>query len=246
MYIYIFLRANRTGEYMNNIENLKELPMDDRPYEKCMLYGPQSLSDAELLAVILRSGIKGRNAVSLAQTILSVSGSKEGLLSIMNLSFEELLKIDGIGKVKAIQILCIAQLSRRISKTKAKEKLCFSEVETIADYYMEEMRHSKVEMFKAVFLDVKCNLIKDSLISIGTNNHTIAVPKDVFSIALKCNAHFVIIMHNHPTGDPTPSGDDVAVTERFAKAGKILGIELLDHIIYGDNVFTSFKKDKLL
>lgn len=231
---------------MNDIKFIKELPASDRPYEKCLMYGPQSLSDAELLAVILRSGIKGKNAINLAQTILNVSGSKDGLLSIMNLSYEELLKIDGVGKVKAIQILCIAQLSKRISKTKAKEKLCFSEVETIADYYMEEMRHSNVEIFKAVFLDVKCNLIKDSIISIGTNNHTIAVPKDVFSVALKCNAHFVIIMHNHPTGDPTPSGDDVAITERFAKAGRILGIELLDHIIYGDNVFTSFKKDKLL
>lgn len=231
---------------MKNVDVLKELPINERPYEKCVLYGPQVLSDAELLAIILRSGIKGKNVISLANTVLNISESKKGLLSIMDLSFEELLKIEGIGKVKAIQILCIAQLSKRIAKAKASEKLCFSNIETVADYYMEDMRHSNVEMFMAVYLDSRCNLIKDELISKGTNNHTIAIPRNVYSIALKCDASYVIIMHNHPTGDSTPSKDDIKVTEKFVEAGRVLGIELLDHIIFGNNVFTSFKNNKLL
>ena len=231
---------------MNNVELLKEMPEDDRPYEKCMAYGPKVLTDAELLAVILRSGIKGMNAVNLARNVLKAGDRNKGISSIMNLSFEELVKIDGIGKVKALQILCIAELSKRISKSKAKERLHFGEVESIAKYYMEEMRHNDVEIFKAAFLDNKCNLIRDCVISIGTNNHTIAEPKNVYSKALKCNATYVIIMHNHPSGDPTPSKDDYIVTERFKNAGKILGIELIDHIIYGDNVYSSFKKSKLL
>lgn len=231
---------------MDNIELLKELPEYDRPYEKCISYGPNVLTDAELLAVILRSGIKGTNAINLARTVLCIGDRNKGISSIMNLSYEELIKIDGIGKVKAVQILCIAELSKRISKSKAKERLHFGEVDSIAEYYMEEMRHNDVEIFIAAFLDNKCNLIKDCVITIGTNNHTIAEPKDVYSIALKCNATYVIIMHNHPSGNPTPSKDDCIVTERFKNAGKILGIELLDHIIYGDNVYSSFKKNKLL
>lgn len=231
---------------MNNIGMLKEMPEEERPYEKCILYGPDSLSDAELLAVIIRSGIKGCNALNLARLVLNINSSKQGLLSIMNLSYEELIKVDGIGKVKAIQILCISQLVKRISKQRASLKLCFSDVETIADYYMEEMRHNDVEIFMAVYLDGKCNLIKDCIVSIGTSNHTIAIPKDVFSIALKCDAKNIIIMHNHPSGDPTPSADDIAVTERFLNAGKIMGIDILDHIIFGDGIYTSFKKNKLL
>ena len=154
---------------------------------------------------------------------------------------EQLLQIRGIGKVKAIQILCLSELAKRLSKAEAQSGLNFSAPETIAQYYMEDMRHRKKEALKLLLLNMKTKLIGESELSLGTINTTLVSPREVFAEALRRNAAAVILLHNHPSGDPTPSREDVLATRRVIDAGKIIGIELLDHIIIGDNCFISLR-----
>ena len=151
------------------------------------------------------------------------------------------MDLKGIGKVKAIQILCLSELAKRLSKAEARTGLDFSAPETIAQYYMEDMRHSSKEVLKLLFLNTKTRLIGESDLSIGTVNRTIVSPREVFVEALKKNAVSVILLHNHPSGDPTPSKDDILITRRVLEAGRIIGVELLDHIIIGNNRFISLR-----
>lgn len=214
---------------------------EERPYEKCEQYGAENLTDAELLAVLLRTGTKGENSIQLAKRILHPDFAQEGILNIHQWSMEQLLQIRGIGKVKAIQILCLSELAKRLSKAEAQSGLNFSAPETIAQYYMEDMRHRKKEALKLLLLNMKTKLIGESELSLGTINTTLVSPREVFAEALRRNAAAVILLHNHPSGDPTPSREDVLATRRVIDAGKIIGIELLDHIIIGDNCFISLR-----
>ena len=214
---------------------------EERPYEKCEQYGAENLTDAELLAVLLRTGTKGENSLQLAKRILHPDFAQEGILNIHQWSMEQLLQIRGIGKVKAIQILCLSELAKRLSKAEAQSGLNFSAPETIAQYYMEDMRHRKKEALKLLLLNMKTKLIGESELSLGTINTTLVSPREVFAEALHRNAAAVILLHNHPSGDPTPSREDVLATRRVIDAGKIIGIELLDHIIIGDNCFISLR-----
>ena len=214
---------------------------EERPYEKCEQYGAENLTDMELLAVLLRTGTKGENSIQLAKRILHPAVAQEGILNIHQWSMEQLLQIRGIGKVKAIQILCLSELAKRLSKAEAQSGLNFSAPETIAQYYMEDMRHRKKEALKLLLLNMKTKLIGESELSLGTINTTLVSPREVFAEALRRNAAAVILLHNHPSGDPTPSREDVLATRRVIDAGKIIGIELLDHIIIGDNCFISLR-----
>lgn len=214
---------------------------EERPYEKCEQYGAENLTDMELLAVLLRTGTKGENSIQLANRILHPDFAQEGILNIHQWSMEQLLQIRGIGKVKAIQILCLSELAKRLSKAEAQSGLNFSAPETIAQYYMEDMRHRKKEALKLLLLNMKTKLIGESELSLGTINTTLVSPREVFAEALRRNAAAVILLHNHPSGDPTPSREDVLATRRVIDAGKIIGIELLDHIIIGDNCFISLR-----
>ena len=214
---------------------------EERPYEKCEQYGAENLTDAELLAVLLRTGTKGENSLQLAKRILHPDFAQEGILNIHQWSMEQLLEIKGIGSVKAIQILCLSELAKRLSKAEAQSGLNFSAPETIAQYYMEDMRHRKKEALKLLLLNMKTKLIGESELSLGTINTTLVSPREVFAEALRRNAAAVILLHNHPSGDPTPSREDVLATRRVIDAGKIIGIELLDHIIIGDNCFISLR-----
>ena len=214
---------------------------EERPYEKCEQYGAENLTDAELLAVLLRTGTKGENSLQLAKRILHPDFAQEGILNIHQWSMEQLLQIRGIGKVKAIQILCLSELAKRLSKAEAQSGLNFSAPETIAQYYMEDMRHRKKEALKLLLLNMKTKLIGESELSLGTINTTLVSPREVFAEDLRRNAAAVILLHNHPSGDPTPSREDVLATRRVIDAGKIIGIELLDHIIIGDNCFISLR-----
>ena len=214
---------------------------EERPYEKCEQYGAENLTDMELLAVLLRTGTKGENSIQLAKRILHPDFAQERILNIHQWSMEQLLQIRGIGKVKAIQILCLSELAKRLSKAEAQSGLNFSAPETIAQYYMEDMRHRKKEALKLLLLNMKTKLIGESELSLGTINTTLVSPREVFAEALRRNAAAVILLHNHPSGDPTPSREDVLATRRVIDAGKIIGIELLDHIIIGDNCFISLR-----
>ena len=214
---------------------------EERPYEKCEQYGAENLTDAELLAVLLRTGTKGENSLQLAKRILHPDFAQEGILNIHQWSMEQLLEIKGIGSVRAIQILCLTELAKRLSKAEAHSGLNFSAPETIAQYYMEDMRHRKKEAMKLLLLNSKTKLIGESELSLGTVNTTLVSPREVFVEALRRNAVAVILLHNHPSGDPTPSKQDILITRRVTEAGRLIGVELLDHIIIGDNCFISLR-----
>lgn len=230
---------------MNYSNKMKALPSVERPYEKCISMGAGYLSDKELLAVLLRCGTPGENAMELASRIL-YQQDEEGIIGIHNLSLEKLLRIKGIGKVKAVQILCISELAKRLAKASARERLCFDNPETIANYYMEDLRHEKQEQMKLLMLNSKSMLIGESIISKGTVDASLITPRELFIEALQKNAVTIVIMHNHPSGDPTPSEDDILTTKRIKTAGQYIGIELLDHIIIGNNRYVSFRESGML
>lgn len=218
----------------------------ERPYEKCEQRGAASLSDEELLAVLLRTGTRGENALALARRILYNGSGEPGILSIHQFSMERLKKIKGIGRVKAIQISCISELAKRLSKASCHEMLSFDDPETIARYYMEDLRHEKQEIMKLLMLNTKAKLIGETDISKGTVNASLITPRELFIEALQKNAVSIVIMHNHPSGDPTPSREDMLTTKRILDAGALIGIELLDHIIIGNNCYVSFREEGLL
>lgn len=227
-------------------KKIKDMLEQERPYEKCLCYGANHLTNAELLAVLLRTGTKGMSALELARNILQTSEGKDDILNIHQLTLQKLKKIKGIGNVKAIQILCLSELAKRLAKTSAKEGLIFTLPSSIAKYYMEEMRHQKQEEMKLLMLNTKSKLIGESNISKGTVNASLVSPRELFIEALECNAVSIIMMHNHPSGDPTPSRNDILLTKRIKEAGDLIGIELLDHIIIGNNCYISFAEEQML
>lgn len=231
---------------MNKTYTIKEMAEDERPYEKCLRYGAGYLSDTELLAVLLRNGTKGMNSLQLAQKILQTQPGEESILNIHQITLQKLKKIKGIGKVKAVQILCLSELAKRLAKASAKKGLFFNLPVTIAEYYMEEMRHQKQENIKLLMLNSKSMLLGESNISKGTVNASLISPRELFIEALECGAVAIILLHNHPSGDPTPSQTDILFTKRVKEAGALIGIELLDHIIIGNNCYTSFAEQQRL
>ena len=224
---------------------MKNLPKQEMPYEKCWTSGADSLTDAELLSVILRTGSKGEPALELSRKILSQS-VKSGLLGIYHLSLAELMKMKGIGKVKAIQLKCIAELSRRMAKEQAGTSLSFTEPESVAEYYMEDFRHEEQEKLLLIMLNSKGKLLGEEVISKGTVNATIISPREIFLCALRHHAVSIILVHNHPSGNPEPSEADICLTDRVRQSGELLGIELLDHIIIGDHQAVSFRLRELI
>lgn len=219
---------------------IKNLPESERPYEKFLKYGEQSLSDAELLAIILKSGTKKETSVEIARNILK--GHHNNLLNLYDCSFQELTEFSGIGKVKAIQLKAVAELSKRIAKTYSGYQLNMNMPSTIAEYYMEQMRHRREEILICAFFDGKCNFIADEIISMGSVNFAYVSPRDIFRKALMHNAVLFILLHNHPSGDPTPSDDDLRITKRISYNAGMMNIEMADHIIIGDKRYYSFKE----
>ena len=230
-----------------NSHTMKQLPEEERPYEKCLAYGPEVLTDSELLAVILRSGTRGISSVALASQILEAgAGGEQGLLGIHRLSMGDLMEFRGIGQVKAVQIKCIGELSKRIASVSAKKLLDFQNPETIADYYMEQMRHEEQEIMICMMLNTKNQLLGETIISRGTVNASLVSPRDLILAAFRFRAVFIIIVHNHPSGDPKPSRDDLDITKRIQAACSLVDIPLLDHIIIGDQRYISFRQEGML
>ena len=224
---------------------MKALPDTEMPYEKCWANGAESLTDEELLSVILRTGSKDEPAIEMSRNMLAGFG-KKGLLGLYHCTAKELTQLRGIGRVKAIQLKCVAELSVRIAKLQARSSLCFTDPETVADYYMEEFRHEEQEKLKLLMLDNRGGLQAEEVISKGTVNATMITPREIFVSAVSHHAVSIILLHNHPSGDPTPSGEDLRMTQRIKECGELMGIELLDHIIIGDQIAVSFRQEKLL
>ena len=229
----------------DNQWKIKNLPADSRPDEKLESYGESALTDAELLAIIIRNGFQGYNSVRLAEDIIRCGGDK-GLIGLCRISIDELVQLKGVGRVKALQVKAIAELARRISKKTAKEALIIDNPETVANYFMEDLRHKDKECLMMLSLDGKGALIKENTVSIGTVNSSLASPREVFIEAVKNGAVSIILVHNHPSGNPKPSQNDLIVTRKMKEAGELLGISLIDHIIIGDNSYVSLSEEKMM
>lgn len=219
----------------------------DLPYEKFRELGPENLTEAELLAIILRTGTRELSALELAKEVLAITRyPKEGLVGLYDLSLEDLMQIKGIGIVKATKIKCIAELSVRIARAKAKTGIVFRNSAKVADYYMETLRHRSTECVYLLCLDSKGQLIKELKLSDGSVKASLISPREIFLAALNCRAVNLILLHNHPSGDPSPSNSDIEITTQLKNMGEQLEIPLLDHIIIGDKRYTSFKESGII
>lgn len=229
---------------MHNNKTIKNLPASERPYEKFLSLGASGLSDADLLAIIIKTGTKDKSAVDIAQEMLS--GRHGNLLNLYEMSYDELIQVSGIGQIKAIQLKAVAELSMRISKAKRARSIRMNTPVTIADYYMEQMRHLQQEVVICAYFDVKSRFLGDKFISKGSLSSSVVDISSVMRTALEKNASKIVLLHNHPSGDCTPSKDDIAVTDRLAEGSRIFSIELCDHIIIGDNEYYSFYENKII
>lgn len=227
---------------MNKNNTIKAMCTEERPYEKCERFGAENLTDTELLAVILRTGTRGENSLDLARNLLHPDFGTAGLHNIHHWTMERLLHIRGVGRVKAVQILCLAELSKRMAQESAAEGLDFSSPATIARYYMEDMRHRNKEVLKLLLLNTRSRLIGESNISTGTVDTALVSSRELFIEAFQKSASAIILLHNHPSGDPTPSREDIRTTRQVYEAGRLIGIELLDHIIIGNNCYVSMRE----
>lgn len=218
---------------------LRDLPHEERPRERMMHYGAESLSQAELLAILLRTGTRRESAIHIAQQMLGKIG---GLRGLVDLSIEELTEINGIGPAKAIQLKAGIELGRRLANSRFTMPVIIRSPQDAAEILTEQLRYLQKEHFVCLFLNTKNHVIGQETLSMGSLNASIVHPREVFRAAIKCSSASIICAHNHPSGDPTPSPEDISLTSRLLKTGEIVGIEVLDHLIIGDNGFVSLKE----
>lgn len=225
---------------MENKLMTKDIPISERPYEKLEAYGASALSDSELLAIVIRTGSRQERATELAMKVINARPS--GLLGLHEMSLSELQEVHGIGRVKAIQLKAVSEISKRMSKATYSKVLSIKSPGSVASAYMEEMRHFKREHTKLLLLDTKYQVKNESYLSVGTVNTSLMHPREVFSHALKNEAVSIVLLHNHPSGNPQPSPQDIEITQRITEAGSLIGVPLLDHIIIGDGTYVSLKE----
>ena len=243
---YSFIeKFNLRGKGRKGRKNLtiKELPQSERPYEKLELYGETSLSNAELLAIIIKTGTKEYTSVDIARKILNLNEryDETSLSFLRDLSIEEITKIKGMGRIKAIQLKAICELADRMNKPSNYKKTQIKEPNDIVKILMNEMQYEKREIAKIILLDNKNVITKIKDIAIGGNNFVSIGMKDILSEAVKTNAPKIILVHNHPSGNPTPSTQDIEVTKKLEMSAKILGIQLIGHIVIGQGEYISIK-----
>ena len=219
---------------------VKKLPEFERPYEKLELYGEKALSDSELLAIILETGTKEETSIELAYRVLSLGKNyhEGGLRYLQSISLEELKKIKGIGRVKAIRIKTVMELAKRHAKP-IKNEVIVTSSKDVASLFMEELRFEKREIVKLVILNNKNKILRIQDISLGGSNYAVIEPKEILVEPIKMGATKIILVHNHPSGNPTPSGEDFEVTKKIQMCAKMMGIELIDHLVIGDGDYRS-------
>ncbi|WP_242961474.1 RadC family protein [Peptostreptococcus faecalis] len=219
--------------------SIKEMDYRERPREKLINKGVRFLSNAELLSILIRTGNKNDDAITLSTKILSKS--RHGIRGLEELSVEQLCEIEGIGISKATVIKAALEIGNRVSSYRP-EKYSIKNPHDLYKYYIQEMRYLKKEVFKVIVLNTKNEIITDEDVFIGTLNQSIVHPREVFVEAIKRNGNSIILMHNHPSGNPSPSDEDIDVTNRMRECGDILGIKVLDHIIIGDGIYYSLEE----
>ena len=223
-----------TNERKNSV---KHWPEDERPRERLMAHGPSALSEAQLLAIIIRNGRSGRTAVDLGRELLERFGSLAG---VEQAAIKEICEVPGIGPAKATELKAAIELGRRYQKpTLAGASFCSSQ--DVAEYYRPRMKDLKKETFRCALLDTRNKIVREEIVSIGSLSAAIVHPRDTFKAAIRESAAAVIFIHNHPSGELKPSQEDILLTKRLVQAGEVLGIQVLDHIIIGDNDHFSFK-----
>ncbi len=227
-------------------KTMKSLPVSERPYEKCEACGTAALSDAELLAVILRTGTRSMTSLELSRELLTRFGRDRGLGFLREVTRAELLSVPGIGSVKATELLAAGELSRRITRTEKRGEITLGRPNAIASYFMEDLCYLDHEEMWVAMFNTKNKLIHTETVSMGTVNASLASPREIFLNALRHHAVFVVLLHNHPSGDPEPSAADIDLTNRLAEAGALLHIPVMDHIIIGDHCYLSFRERGLL
>ncbi len=218
---------------------IKSLPENERPVEKACSNGIETLSNAELLALIIHTGTRNKSAIRLAEDVLA--RFSDGIGELGSCCLEELLCVDGIGKTKASTILAAVELGKRISATPKPQRFSIESCDDVANLFMEDLRYARKEHFKCVLVNAKGDILSVENISVGELSSTLVHPREVFHMAVRKSAAAIIFVHNHPSGDPNPSQEDLKTTERLIESGRLLGIRVLDHIIIGDGLFSSMR-----
>ncbi|MEF2243347.1 RadC family protein [Paenibacillus sp. IITD108] len=218
---------------------IKDVPLEERPRERMLHYGAAALSHAELIAILLRTGTNNQSAIHVATNLLGKCG---GLHSLIDMTREEMMSVKGIGEAKAIQLQAGIELGRRLSRSRLGQSIAIRSPKDAAEHVMDELRYLKKEHFLCLFLNTKNHVIARETMSIGTLNAALVHPREVFRAAIKHNSASIICVHNHPSGDPTPSPEDISLTKRLTEAGQLIGIEVLDHVIVGDGRYISLKE----
>jgi DNA repair protein RadC len=218
---------------------LRDVPQEERPRERMLQQGAQALSNTELLAILLRTGTYNESAVRVAQRVLTESGT---LRNLVDMSLTQLTTIKGIGNAKGLLIQAGIELGRRLARTSADDKVTIRSPQDAAAYLMEDLRYLQKEHFVCLFLNTKNHIVGQETLSMGSLNASIVHPREVFRAAIKRSSASIICAHNHPSGDPTPSPEDIEITARLSEAGRIIGIDVLDHIVIGDRNFVSLKE----
>ncbi len=224
--------------------NVKDLPLDDRPREKMLLRGPQSLSDAELLAVLLRTGTKGKSVITISQELIA---ENENLAVLASKHQSHFTKKEGIGNDKAATLLAAFEISRRIlSQSKNYSDKKITSPQDVAEMFIPLLKDELKEKFLLICLNSANKIIKFETISIGNLNSSIVHPREIFKAAIENSSASVILMHNHPSGNPEPSTEDINITKKLVESGKMLDIPVFDHIIIAGNSYTSFVERRII
>ena len=225
-----------------HIKSIKEIPVDDRPREKMAKKGATALTDAELVAILLRTGIAEKSAIDIASELTADGGLYKRLAGITRLN--ELTNIKGLGQAKAATVLAALEIGRRIASAKPIEKIHLSCPQDVAEFLMPRLRYAAKEQFVVILLNNKNKVIGTEVVSEGSLSSSIVHPREVFAPAILHHAAAIMVAHNHPSGDPKPSIEDEEVTRQLLRSGKVLGIPMIDHVIIGDGNYYSFLENE--
>ena len=227
-----------------HIKSIKEIPLNDRPREKMAANGAAVLTDAELIAILLRTGTAEKSAIDIASEMTADGGLYKRLAGITRLN--ELTNIKGLGQAKAATVLAALEIGRRIASAKPLEKIHLSCPQDVADFLMPRLRYAAKEQFVVILLNNKNKVIGTEVVSEGSLNSSIVHPREVYAPAILHHAAAIMVAHNHPSGDPKPSLEDEEVTRMLSRSGKVLGIPMIDHVIIGDGNYYSFLENEAL
>lgn len=228
-----------------SIYTMKEMPVSERPYEKLELFGEKRLTNAELIAIILKTGTKDLSAIEVAQKVLKECMGEKEDLSLAGISLDKLKSIKGVGRVKAITLKAAFELANRVNMT-TENRLFINSVPALSKFVADRISNEKQENILVVGLDTKSRLVKSEIVSVGKLNRADIENREIFRTALECGCAYIAIGHNHPSGDPTPSNEDIIFTRNLIKLGRLLSIPLVDHIVLGNGNFVSLRRDNII